>query len=110
MSCARSTLAAASASLRRASFTPCRVASGCFHSLADSPRSPNDRQTTVTAVPLAACSAIAPPARQTKSAAWALTTKRSEEHTSELQSLMRISYAVLCLKKKNNHNHTTETH
>src|SRR3546814_5123515 len=26
--------------------------------------------------------------------------KRSEEHTSELQSLMRISYAVLCLKKK----------
>src|SRR3546814_7871007 len=30
------------------------------------------------------------------------TTKRSEEHTSELQSLMRISYAVFCLKKKNN--------
>src|SRR3546814_5185727 len=29
---------------------------------------------------------------------------RSEEHTSELQSLMRISYAVLCLKKKHNHN------
>src|SRR3546814_2912056 len=27
---------------------------------------------------------------------------RSEEHTSELQSLMRTSYAVLCLKKKNN--------
>src|SRR3546814_1602872 len=41
--------------------------------------------------------------------AWALTEalfalpedeKRSEEHTSELQSLMRISYAVFCLKKK----------
>src|SRR3546814_9443567 len=38
---------------------------------------------------------------------------RSEEHTSELQSLMRISYAVFCLKKKtkytkytNNHTHT----
>src|SRR3546814_1850528 len=34
---------------------------------------------------------------------------RSEEHTSELQSLMRISYAVFCLKKKkytNNNNHT----
>src|SRR3546814_4801529 len=30
--------------------------------------------------------------------------KRSEEHTSELQSLMRISYAVFCLKKKNKHN------
>src|SRR3546814_8240584 len=28
-------------------------------------------------------------------------SKRSEEHTSELQSLMRISYAVFCLKKKN---------
>src|SRR3546814_18146607 len=28
------------------------------------------------------------------------TTRRSEEHTSELQSLMRISYAVFCLKKK----------
>src|SRR3546814_8078403 len=32
---------------------------------------------------------------------------RSEEHTSELQSLMRISYAVFCLKKKNKH--TTDT-
>src|SRR3546814_7448569 len=30
------------------------------------------------------------------------TAKRSEEHTSELQSLMRISYAVFCLKKKHN--------
>src|SRR3546814_8845211 len=34
---------------------------------------------------------------------------RSEEHTSELQSLMRISYAVFCLKKKTNSNiHHTE--
>src|SRR3546814_981288 len=32
-------------------------------------------------------------------------SSRSEEHTSELQSLMRISYAVFCLKKKNKHNH-----
>src|SRR3546814_1293492 len=30
-----------------------------------------------------------------------LADRRSEEHTSELQSLMRISYAVFCLKKKN---------
>src|SRR3546814_10248547 len=30
---------------------------------------------------------------------------RSEEHTSELQSLMRISYAVFCLKKQNNERH-----
>src|SRR3546814_7587223 len=43
--------------------------------------------------------------------------RRSEEHTSELQSLMRISYAVFCLKKKNNnhikqpdlHNHLQYT-
>src|SRR3546814_10705533 len=34
------------------------------------------------------------------------TSTRSEEHTSELQSLMRISYAVFCLKKKN----TTRRH
>src|SRR3546814_10291133 len=34
--------------------------------------------------------------------------ERSEEHTSELQSLMRISYAVFCLKKKT-HNKTTNT-
>src|SRR3546814_3739348 len=32
---------------------------------------------------------------------------RSEEHTSELQSLMRISYAVFCLKKKKHNNMTT---
>src|SRR3546814_1922725 len=31
------------------------------------------------------------------------TVSRSEEHTSELQSLMRISYAVFCLKKTTNH-------
>src|SRR3546814_3700125 len=34
---------------------------------------------------------------------------RSEEHTSELQSLMRISYAVFCLKKKNNNNNSKHT-
>src|SRR3546814_2321798 len=36
-----------------------------------------------------------------------LAAGRSEEHTSELQSLMRISYAVFCLKKKKLHIHTT---
>src|SRR3546814_3431352 len=35
--------------------------------------------------------------------------ERSEEHTSELQSLMRISYAVFCLKKKNKKRSTIET-
>src|SRR3546814_8501778 len=42
--------------------------------------------------------------RQHAPPAW---RNRSEEHTSELQSLMRISYAVFCLKKKK---HTRETH
>src|SRR3546814_5248220 len=35
---------------------------------------------------------------------------RSEEHTSELQSLMRISYAVFCLKKKKNIKQTNTVH
>src|SRR3546814_3694932 len=35
---------------------------------------------------------------------------RSEEHTSELQSLMRISYAVFCLKKKNTNTTTLPSH
>src|SRR3546814_10464792 len=34
-----------------------------------------------------------------------LQQRRSEEHTSELQSLMRISYAVFCLKKQQQHSH-----
>src|SRR3546814_2782438 len=37
------------------------------------------------------------------------TETRSEEHTSELQSLMRISYAVFCLKKKTKTNQTNST-
>src|SRR3546814_8772914 len=41
-----------------------------------------------------------------KSAAGRKPWDRSEEHTSELQSLMRISYAVFCLKKKTTNNTT----
>src|SRR3546814_2258264 len=51
--------------------------------------------------------------RNIKRAEWAeaaLTAERSEEHTSELQSLMRISYAVFCLKKKKQQNNTKQTH
>src|SRR3546814_7486780 len=46
---------------------------------------------------------------RTHAAGAARVVGRSEEHTSELQSLMRISYAVLCLKTKNNklQNNTT---
>src|SRR3546814_9593508 len=36
--------------------------------------------------------------------------QRSEEHTSELQSLMRISYAVFCLKQKNSIKYNTSLH
>src|SRR3546814_6607604 len=46
------------------------------------------------------CSSIRPPASRT----------RSEEHTSELQSLMRISYAVFCLKKKKYKKKQSEPH
>src|SRR3546814_9855104 len=38
-----------------------------------------------------------------------LKETRSEEHTSELQSLMRISYAVFCLKKKKNYKQNIES-
>src|SRR3546814_1065831 len=38
------------------------------------------------------------------------TDTRSEEHTSELQSLMRTSYAVFCLKKNTTHTNTCESH
>src|SRR3546814_7899595 len=42
-------------------------------------------------------------------ASFSLASGRSEEHTSELQSLMRISYAVFCLKKKNKKTHQNKT-
>src|SRR3546814_2340057 len=44
-----------------------------------------------------------PSASPLNGAVFASTSPRSEEHTSELQSLMRISYAVFCLKKKKPH-------
>src|SRR3546814_2319968 len=55
-------------------------------------------------------SAITPPIEEmlliiTNSSQNRIERTRSEEHTSELQSLMRISYAVFCLKKKNIKNH-----
>src|SRR3546814_6799459 len=54
------------------------------------------------------------PARSRHKAAGRARSGRSEEHTSELQSLMRISYAVFCLKKTNNctatNTHTLNQH
>src|SRR3546814_4614317 len=50
---------------------------------------------------------IAPMGYVHKPACVAKAEMRSEEHTSELQSLMRISYAVFCLKKKNTKDRTS---
>src|SRR3546814_10859582 len=63
--------------------------------------------------PLPALGKLQPVPRSEARPAAAPRTSRSEEHTSELQSLMRISYAVFCLKKKKTHTpdlHTTRTH
>src|SRR3546814_5219411 len=49
------------------------------------------------------------PSERTRSFASTGSPARSEEHTSELQSLMRISYAVFCLKKKTNNNSKQKT-
>src|SRR3546814_5589579 len=65
-----------------------------FRSLADSSHSSSSSAAASSV--LASRAAIA--ANTSSSAA---SFPRSEEHTSELQSLMRISYAVFCLKKKN---------
>src|SRR3546814_4044691 len=48
-------------------------------------------------------------AQRAKAVAAAAASGRSEEHTSELQSLMRLSYAVFCLKKKKNTNNRYTT-
>src|SRR3546814_4339227 len=59
---------------------------------------PHGATTSVTARRSGGASGPRAPVRAVRAAGrW-----RSEEHTSELQSLMRISYAVFCLKKKNN--------
>src|SRR3546814_2831057 len=58
---------------------------------------PDDRRVFPT---LTVAQNLAIARRRTRFRAWRL---RSEEHTSELQSLMRISYAVFCLKKKKNY-------
>src|SRR3546814_1958436 len=81
---------------------------------------PSPRNCLVARDEMALAQAARPPARtirlcalaQNASALASCTLRgggRSEEHTSELQSLMRISYAVFCLKKKNNHEKTTAT-
>src|SRR3546814_4409639 len=52
----------------------------------------------------AVCNRSVMPAATQGATSTRLVSSRSEEHTSELQSLMRISYAVFCLKKQKNNN------
>src|SRR3546814_9777687 len=67
------------------------------HPLVAAVADPRDRAGVVPRPPVQPC------------AATVRRDDRSEEHTSELQSLMRISYAVFCLKKKNRHLKLTYT-
>src|SRR3546814_3643523 len=73
--------------------------------------SPVSRSGTPVAVVVLAAAALPPGAATTGLAsALAATSEvmpRSEEHTSELQSLMRISYAVFCLKTKRRHSRSS---
>src|SRR3546814_1874040 len=53
---------------------------------------------------------VSDPSNARRSESYYPNSDRSEEHTSELQSLMRISYAVFCLKKKTIQHHTKHSH
>src|SRR3546814_9914420 len=64
------------------------------------------RASTALGVPRVAIGGINPDNAEPLVRAGADLLARSEEHTSELQSLMRNSYAVFCLKKKNKERHT----
>src|SRR3546814_1803321 len=81
--------------------TPCACAASrkvpTYAPQSTAPYTPSSRRE----VTIATCGA----SNRTKLRA-ACAPDRSEEHTSELQSLMRISYAVFCLKKKKNDNRT----
>src|SRR3546814_8970782 len=79
---------------------------GSTHGVNDnnSPKTRHDR--IILAQPAVARNAAMPvsPMFNTAPSPVSLPADRSEEHTSELQSLMRNSYAVFCLKKKTTHN------
>src|SRR3546814_5541333 len=92
--CARQTLSFG----RRSSTPPNTRQQAARDCSAGMPTSHGSQYLGIDSVPIMSqgCTRIAAP----RSAA-ASKNGRSEEHTSELQSLMRISYAVFCLKKKN---------
>src|SRR3546814_3973169 len=76
-----------------------------YTTLFRSPARPSRRPPGRSSIP-----APPPPRPSPAHRAAAPSRPRSEEHTSELQSLMRISYAVFCLKKKNTQLHHTHLH
>src|SRR3546814_10501098 len=77
--------------------------------LAKAPRQPCQATPSRTAPLRSACRRLQRSKRQPlrSSRDRSTSSRRSEEHTSELQSLMRISYAVFCLKKKSKQKSTT---
>src|SRR3546814_7807185 len=81
---------------------------GVVHSIISSGR-PVSSRTSSRLTPSTSSITRAPsgPSANTPTSVYTRDTQRSEEHTSELQSLMRISYAVFCLKKKKTTNKTT---
>src|SRR3546814_1585639 len=83
-------------------------------SIGDTPASGASGSTTGTIASPGASPAVHPEELSVPNVAMALAAFgydriRSEEHTSELQSLMRISYAVFCLKKKKHNNKENKT-
>src|SRR3546814_3724275 len=85
------------------------VAQACFGNAGGNLRPPRDRplRLALRRQPGRRCEHLAQPDDFKALFVGDTCGERSEEHTSELQSLMRISYAVFCLKKKNNiHNPT----
>src|SRR3546814_2322362 len=83
---------------RLSSSTPCNSRDATHGTCTDEPDSAPIHESTIAERGTAHAANPAEPAGMSISPAE--QTKRSEEHTSELQSLMRISYAVFCLKKK----------
>src|SRR3546814_4168204 len=71
-----------------------------WRGLASRPDARFDREVTVDAAEVAPMISWGTSPQQAVPITGAVPSARSEEHTSELQSLMRISYAVFCLKKK----------
>src|SRR3546814_7377213 len=71
---------------------PCRPAHPTASATSSSQRSADQKKRATCRFPSPQCLQISLPGRESRT--------RSEEHTSELQSLMRISYAVFCLKNK----------